>query len=345
MSLNVTPPPPPPVATPISPPPPGCQVRSIAFDFATKTDTVIDLVEWSASDSRFLWIDVEVTDATAALAWLSGIGLVDEALLRDALHHESTAHLNRFDRYLHLVVGTCIMDRGRIDRFEIDRVDIFIGERFTLTLHKGPVDFLERVRMGYRDDFLRFAQSPSFLTYELWDHLTEHYIAVQKTFEDRVEALQRNLVHDMDDSIFKRVSIVGSQLLNFRKVLLPARAVLSELSSRKTAFVSEATQPFLNTMVGTIDHVLQDALVDRDILTQSLNLHMSMVSHQTNRLMNKLTVVSVIFLPLSFLAGVYGMNFETLPELRWTHGYAVFWALALTIATSIIIVMRRLRLL
>jgi magnesium transporter len=220
-----------------------------------------------------------------------------------------------------------------------------VGERFLLTIHKGPIDFLERVRRDYHDDFVRFAQSPSFLVYEIWDHLTEHYVAVQKDFEDRVELLQRDLIRNIDDALFARVSQVGAHLLYFRKILLPARAVLAELSTRKTVFVSEATQPFLSNMIGTIDRVLGDALVDRDILTQSLNLHMSLVSHQTNRLMNKLTVVSVIFLPLSFLAGVYGMNFEVLPELKWAHGYALFWAVVVTLVLGLVVLLRRLKLL
>ena len=98
-------------------------------------------------------------------------------------------------------------------------------------------------------------------------------------------------------------------------------------------------------MVGTVERVLQDLLVDRDILSESLNLYMSMVGHRTNRVMNRLTVVSVIFLPLTFLCGVYGMNFEVLPELRWQYGYHLFWAAVLVIVAGLLALMRRNRLL
>ena len=121
--------------------------------------------------------------------------------------------------------------------------------------------------------------------------------------------------------MFARISELGADLLHFRKVLLPARAVLTDLSTRRSLFISEATQPFLGNMVGTVEHVLQDMLVDRDILSESLNLYMSMVGHRTNQVMKRLTVVSVVFLPLTFLVGVYGMNFEVLPELKWRFGY------------------------
>ena len=145
--------------------------------------------------------------------------------------------------------------------------------------------------------------------------------------------------------MFAEASELGADLLHLRKVVLPARTVLGDLSTRKSPFVSEATQPSLANMVGTIERVLQDVLVDRDILSGSLNNYMSMVSHRTNQVMSKLTVVSIIFLPLTFLCGVYGMNFNVIPELSWKWGYAGFWALAGLIVAGLVWAMRRYKLL
>ena len=141
--------------------------------------------------------------------------------------------------------------------------------------------------------------------------------------------------------MFTDVSELGSDLLEFRKLLLPARSVLTELSSRRSKFISAETQPYLGNMVGSIETVLQDLLVDRDILSESLHLYMSMVGHRTNSVMRKLTVVSVIFLPLTFLVGVYGMNFERIPELQWEFGYLYFWLTALTVIIGGLAMMKR----
>jgi magnesium transporter len=145
--------------------------------------------------------------------------------------------------------------------------------------------------------------------------------------------------------VFVRVSRLGADLLHFRKVLLPTRATLADLSTRRTLVLSETTQRFLGNMVGSVDHLLQDMLVDRDILSESLNLYMSMVGHRTNKVMKKLTVVSVVFLPLTFLVGIYGMNFEVLPELKWHYGYAYFWALVALAVVGLLALLRRNRLL
>jgi len=223
-------------------------------------------------------------------------------------------------------------------------VDVVVTESRLLTVHRGTPDFLRSVRRVYRSDFVNHARSPSFLIYELWDHLIESYHEVQEKLEDRVEQMQGVLVGDADDRVFRKVSDLGASLLNFRKVLLPARAVLSEMATRRSVFVSEATQPFLGNMVGTLERVLQDLLVDRDILSESLNLYMSLVGHRTNRVMSRLTVVSIIFLPLTFLCGVYGMNFDMLPEVHWKYGYVFFWAAVAVIVVGSLYLIKRLKL-
>lgn len=141
--------------------------------------------------------------------------------------------------------------------------------------------------------------------------------------------------------MFRRVSELGSDLLHFRKVLLPAREMFTEITSRKSLFISEATQPFLANMVGNLKRVLQDLLVDREILSDSLNLPMSMSTHRTNAVAKPLSVASTIFLPLTFLCGVYSMNFAVFPELHWRYSYVVFWIAVVLITLVQVVVIRK----
>jgi len=320
-------------------------VRAVALDFATKVEHALAPEEVAAAVARgeSVWVDARVDQLDGALAALQRLGLVPEHVLTDALEGEPLTRLARFDDCVHLVVSGC---RPRGTAFDLERVDVVMGRGFVVTLHRGSVLFVSAVHRDYRADFQRHAQSLSFLVFELWDHLVENYLAVQKLMEERVEKLQDALRTDqVDDVVFTAISELGADLLHFRKILLPARAVLTDLATRKSIFVSEATQAFLANMVGTVEHVLQDMLVDREILSESLNLYMSLVGHRTNQLMNRLTVVSVIFLPLTFLVGVYGMNFDRLPELHWEYGYAYFWALVLAIVGALLWLLRRYRLL
>jgi len=121
--------------------------------------------------------------------------------------------------------------------------------------------------------------------------------------------------------------------------------VLEELVSRKTALISDSTLDFFGTMIGTLDRLLADIDSNREILESAVNLSLTFTAHRTNLTMNRLAVVSTIFLPLTFLCGVYGMNFEVLPEVRWAHGYTYFWVLSAIITIGLVVLLRRLRLL
>jgi magnesium transporter len=316
----------------------------VAFDFAQKQDPIIPIADARAAmaDGKFVWIDVDVARVDEARRLLSELALCSPEIVEDALTREPATQLARYDDYVHLVLSGC---RLFGHKFDLERVDAVIGQRFLLTLHRGQPVFLEAVRRSYHADFVRFAQSPSFMIYELWDHLIDNYLSVHKAFEERVEKVQAALIGTATDAVFADASELGSDLLHLRKVVLPARSVLTDLSTRKSPFISEATQPFLGNMVGTVERVLQDVLVDRDILSGALNNYMSMVAHQTNKIMSKLTIVSVVFLPLTFLCGVYGMNFRVLPEKEWEHGYAMFWGLVGVIVVGLLMFMRKNKLL
>lgn len=317
---------------------------AVELDFAERTERRIECSEMRASmeAGKYVWLDVDSEDVPPARAILEKLGVISPEVLDDCFSGQPGTQQARYPSYIHLVLTGCRLHNGGVD---LQRVDAIIAERFLITIHSGKVAFLDSVKREYKDDFQRFAKSPSFLLYELWDHLIDDYVRTQKKLEERVEELQTRLIGQVDERVFAQVSEIGADLLHFRKVLIPARAVLTDLSTRKSIFVSEATQPFLANMVGTLERVLQDLMSDRDILSDSLNLYMSMMGHRTNRVMNRLTVVSVIFLPLSFLCGVYGMNFEVLPELKWEHGYLFFWMIVISLASSLLIVMRRMRVL
>jgi len=322
---------------------PLCSI--VELDFKTKQHRRLTLDEFrqSMADGKFVWIDVDVANAEDARKLLPKLeGLYAAEIIEDSLTREPATQIGRYEDFLHLVLSGCRL-AGR--KFDLERVDVMMGENFMLTLHKGQPVFLEAVRKSYIADFVRFAQSPSFLLYELWDHLIDNYLSVHKRFEERVEEVQANLIGDVEDKVFAEASELGSDLLHLRKVVLPARAVLTDLSTRKSPFVSEATQPYLGNMVGTIERVLQDVLVDRDILAGSLNNYMSLVAHKTNKVMSRLTVVSIIFLPLTFLCGVYGMNFDILPEKTWEYGYLYFWIAVALIVLVLLGLMKRNKLL
>jgi len=316
---------------------------AVEFDFAAKTHERVEAaaIADALDQGRYVWIDVGPDDLPSIASLTERLGVPDE-VLEDAVSDDAGTQHARYSTCLHMVLSGCYLGDSY---FELQRVDAVVGEHFLLTIHRDVVEFIEKTKQDFADDFIHHAETPSFLIYELWDHLLDRYVLVQNQFEARVERIQSRLIGEVDETLFAEIADVGADLVHFRKVLLPARAVLSDLATRKTRFVSEATQPFLANMTGTVERVLQDLLADREILSDSLNLHVSAVSHRTNEVMKRLTGVSVIFLPLTFLVGVYGMNFDVQPELHWRLGYAFFWIVTIVTASVLLFLLWRKRLL
>jgi magnesium transporter len=254
----------------------------------------------------------------------------------------SAAGLRRTDRLLQFTfVGGASCDPDDPG----ERLHVVVGEGFLVTVHRGPNGVLDAVRRDYVHDFEQHAATPSFLLYELCNEQVEQFLAVKTRLEDEVEDTRRALIDEFDQTAFASVAAVSAKLLTLRRRVLPVRRALEELTSRKTVLVSEATLPFLAAMIQSLERLLSDIAADREILETALNLSLTVMSHRTNQTMNRLAVVSTIFLPLTFICGVYGMNFAAMPEIVWPHGSIYFWVLSACITAGVFVFLRRSRLL
>ena len=160
-------------------PPKPCLLQVVDFDFETKVEKNIELseVNEAIAAGRFIWIDLEAGNLPEARHLLGELNIVADEIVQDALTAEAATRHARFDNCIHVVVSGC-QQRGL--HFDLERVDIVISQSFLITIHKGPVSFLQAVRRDYKQDFQRFAKSPSFLVYELCDRLIDNYLAIQQ---------------------------------------------------------------------------------------------------------------------------------------------------------------------
>jgi len=165
----------------------------VELDFKTKQHRKLSVsdVKSSMEDGKFVWIDVDIARSEEARKLLTSLNLCAPEIVDDAMSREPATQIARYDDYIHLVLSGC---RLAGHKFDLERVDAMMGASFLLTLHRGAPVFLEAVRRSYVADFKRFAQSPSFLLYELWDHLIDNYLAIHKKFEERVGALSAEQV-------------------------------------------------------------------------------------------------------------------------------------------------------
>jgi len=314
-------------------------ITLVAFDFASKLEKNISPAELPQARAAglFCWADVEGESIAAIQPLLASLGFpVAEA--SEALHPDHPDNFDVLPGCLHFAVRETRLHHEQLDTTPLD---LLLNTHSLVIFHPQPADLITHIRQTYREDFRTFSQSPGFLLYEVTDHLIAGYRKTLLGFSEAVAQIQLKLFGEVDDAIFKQVAALTRDILTFRRVLLAAREILNELTSRRSAFVSDSAKPALEVMAGTLERLANDLTTERDVLAETLNLYMGMVGHRTSKLLRRLTMISIIFLPLTFLCGVYGMNFKHMPEIEWKYSYAFFWLTVTGIIATLLSVMRR----
>ena len=316
-------------------------ISVIAFDFARKQDRAVPLEGLGAAlaAGEFCWVEAEAPTPEENEAVFRALGMRRE-VREEILGPHCEGRFDVHEDCLHFAVTEA---RFPADSLVTAQVDIVAATHYLLTHHRQQTGFLRHIRLTCHEDFIAFSQSPGFLLYEIGDHLIDQYRHTLRAVSARVESMQMRLFGQVDDSIFKDVAVLMRDLSALRSCIHGARELLHELATRRSPFVSETTQPFLGRMAGTMERLDSDLSSERELLAETLSLYMGMVGHRTSRVLSRLTVLSVVFLPLTFLCGVYGMNFQYLPEVHWTYGYLYFWGLAILVAGTLLTLMKRAR--
>ena len=314
-------------------------MQIVAFDFATKQERTLGEGERPAKAEAgiFYWIIAAPDEAAAVAEWLGRLGAAPAtaSLLQGP---QPEAHCELYDDAIHFSLAEVRLE-GPALKSEV--LAFLLGDHFLAALVPSPSPVMEKIQRIYRDDFRKFARSSGFLLYELGSHLLESQRRLFQHYAAEAERIQLRLFGKITDDIFAEVADLTGDILAFRRTVLAARDLFNELATRKSAFVAESTQPALDILSDRMERLGGDVAGIRSVLNETLNLYMGMVSHRTNRIVNRLTIFSMIFLPLSFLAGVYGMNFEVLPELQWRYSYFVFWAVAVAFVAAFVVFVRK----
>lgn len=310
-------------------------MKAVLFNFETKKerDLALDDLSPVMGEDEFFWMTFgaeEKEDARAALQKLGADPVAIETFLGEPQEARYDFHEHAL---LFSVTEAWFEEDGSL---ESGIIECMRGPNFLAVLQPQNSRVMEIIHRIYREDFQKFARSSGFLLYELASVLLETYRRSFQHVTSAVEDIQLKLFGEVTDEIFSEVSRLTANILAFRRMVFSSRDLFNEIATRKSEFISASTQPTLKIIAGRMERLGDDLDSERSVMTETLNLYMGMVSHRTNRIINRLTLFSMIFLPLSFLCGVYGMNFDVMPELRWPFSYLVFWMVVVTFVGSFI---------
>jgi len=235
------------------------------------------------------------------------------------------------------------------DVLDTEQVSIFLGKNYVVSFHGGSNDIFAPVRDRLRknpEGRLRSLEC-DYLLYALIDLIVDSSFPVLETIGEQLEDLEDEVLKDPKSSVLDHIHLMKRELVLLRRAQWPQREMLNTLLRDEHEFIRESTKIYLRDCY---DHTIQVMdLIDsyREMSSGLLEVYLSSISNRMNDVMKVLTVIATIFIPLSFIAGVYGMNFDTaagqwnMPELSWRFGYLMFWLLAIGIAGGMLFVFRR----
>lgn len=296
------------------------------------------------------WLDLQGIGDGALLAELGGLLGLHRLAVADVANAGQRPKVEDYGDVLFVVIRMVTADgadrSAGHDRWE--QVSLFLGRGWVLTVQEAPGDCLDPVRRRLREPSRSIRrEGADYLACMLLDAIVDGYFPHLERIGERLEELEVEVVEAPDETTLAEVYRMRRELMTSRRAAWPLRETYSQLLRDGHPLLTSTTQPYLRD---TADHVFQ--VVDvietyRELAASFVDVYLSSLANRTNEVMRVLTVLASIFVPLTFLAGVYGMNFDTraplnMPELRWEYGYLAFWGIGLALAATMLFAFRRL---
>ncbi|HQY93005.1 magnesium/cobalt transporter CorA [Caldilinea sp.] len=303
---------------------------------------VTELPHLLADKDTQLWVDMQGASNGDYERVLAQVFHFHPLAIEDALRDTHLPKLDDYASYLYLVFHTVNLGDEPMD-MDTEEVDVFLGVNFLVTIHEAERRSINRCWNAEHHAEVGLARGPAMLLYELLDSQIDNYIPLIDAFEAQLEKLGDDIFHsnEAERDMLNRLLTAKSSALRLQRILTPQRELLGRLSTGEYRVVPTQVRMYYRDVYDHLARLanLSDSM--RDLASSTIETHLALVNNRMNEVMKVLTMVSTIFIPLSFIAGVYGMNFHFMPELDVWWAYPLVWAVFISIAITMLIIFRR----
>jgi magnesium transporter len=262
-------------------------------------------------------------------------------VLEDILNTQQRPKVEDFDDYLFVVLKMIDLD-PETKEITAEQISLVVGDNFVLSFQEAPGDVFENVRERLRSGRRRIRErGTDYLGYALLDAVVDHYFVVLEALGNHIEDLEDELVKDPDRETLHAIYTLKRELIYLRRSVWPLREVLSFLSRGEARLVQQETVAYLRDVYDHTIQVIDTIESFRDIIGGMHDTYLSSISNRMNEVMKVLTIFASIFIPLTFVAGVYGMNFEYMPELHWRWSYPALLGFMIVATMGMLVFFRK----
>ncbi|MGJ8592993.1 MAG: magnesium/cobalt transporter CorA [Aquaticitalea sp.] len=319
------------------------------IDIINYSPTVYTVKETKAIEDAFgfndketvTWINVNGLNNVTDIEKIGKHYNLHPLTLEDIVTTQQRPKMDEFDGYLFVVFKMLYYKNE--SELQYEHVSLVAGEDFVITFQEADGDVFDdlRERISHGKGRIRGSGS-DYLMYAILDAAVDHYLTVIEAFGDQVEELEDIVFNgEPNNKIASDIQVHKRQILKMRRAIMPLREVISRLDKTETNIIDQKTHNFIRDLYDHIVQVNENIELYREMVWSLMDMYMTIISNKMNEVMKVLTIIATIFIPLTFIAGLYGMNFDNIPELHFENGYFVLLGVMAVIFVLMLIYFRR----
>ncbi|MEA3293517.1 MAG: magnesium/cobalt transporter CorA [Euryarchaeota archaeon] len=322
------------------------RITIIDYDETQFQERELETIEESfpfKDTSTITWINI---DGLHQLEIIEKIGKhfnIHPLVLEDITNTEQRPKMEDFDDYLFLILKMiCFEEKDK--RIKVEQVGLILGPNFVISFREEEGNIFDPVRQRIISKKGRIRKKGAdYLAYALIDVIVDSYFLIIERIGDQIEDLEEDLMDGPRQETMQAIHSLKREMLQFRKSVWPLQEIISRLERGESDMFNESTEIYLKDVHDHTIHVIDTLEIFHDMLSGLLDLYISSISNKINQIMKVLMIIATIFIPLTFIAGVYGMNFKYMPELDWRYGYPMVLLVMFITGVGIIIYARKKR--
>ncbi len=288
---------------------------------------------------KVIWVNVDDLEDHDLIAKIAKIFNLHHLAVEDCMNNHQLAKVEAYKDHLYIVTRMVSLEH----HVETEQLNLFLGKNYVLTLQGGRTgDCLGQVRDRVRKSSGKIrTDGPDHLAYAVLDAIIDNYFPVLNALSDRLDDLEDDLLAKHDSKLPAKIHAIKRDTRVLRRSIWPLRDMLNVLIRDNNQLISADTRIYLRDCYDHCLRVIDLVEVDRELCSDLMDLHLSSNSNRMNQVMKVLTIITTLFIPPTFIAGIYGMNFEHMPELKWLHGYPFALGIMLCMVVGLLWFLRR----
>ncbi|MDI6687060.1 MAG: magnesium/cobalt transporter CorA [Desulfobacterales bacterium] len=320
------------------------KITLIDYDATQLKETELKEIEESfylKDKASVTWINIDGIHQVDVIEKMGSNFGIHSLVLEDILNTDQRPKAQDFDDYIYIVLKMLYNDKEEL-KVKSEQISLILGKNFLITFQEIEGDVFSSVRDRIHRGKGRIRKMGcDYLTYALIDAIVDNYFIMLETFGEKIESLEEELLENPTPQTLQTIHNIKREMIFLRKQVWPIREIINGLLKWDSQLINESTDIYFKDVY---DHTIQ--IIDtiesfRDVLSSMVDMYLSTISNKMNEVMKVLTIIATIFIPVTFIAGVYGMNFKYMPELDWKWGYYGVWFIIASVIISMICYFKR----